>query len=198
MKGFSLVEVLVSMAIFVIIVIAVTSFARNVFYYNSVSSGSLQTAQDARAIIRTMVGELRTASLGSNGSYPIVSAGTSSVAFFSDVDDDAIKEQIRYYLVGTTLKKGITEPSGSPLTYNLANETSKTLAENVRNSTSTNLFDYYGSLYPQDTNALPIPVPISSVRLVKITLTMDVDQNRSPVPRTFTTQVSLRNLKDNL
>jgi prepilin-type N-terminal cleavage/methylation domain-containing protein len=198
MKGFSLIELLVSVAIFVLIAIAVGSFARDVFFYNSISSGSLQTAHDARAIMRTMVQELRTASVASNGSFPIFTAGTSSIAFFSDVDNDATKEQIRYFIDGTVLKKGVTEPSGSPLTYNIENESVKVLAEHIRNSTSTSMFEYFGSLYPENTNALTQPVTVSEVRLVKINLELDVDQNRAPVRRSFTTQVSLRNLKDNL
>jgi len=42
------------------------------------------------------------------------------------------------------------------------------------------------------------PVDVSSVRLVKMNITIDRDPNRSPTPINVTTQVVIRNLKDNL
>jgi hypothetical protein len=41
-------------------------------------------------------------------------------------------------------------------------------------------------------------VSVPAVRLVKITVIVDANPAKMPAPRTFTTQVSLRNLKDNL
>ena len=38
------------------------------------------------------------------------------------LDDDGLKEKIRYYLTGTTLKKGVIKPTGSPPVYLSANE----------------------------------------------------------------------------
>jgi hypothetical protein len=38
----------------------------------------------------------------------------------------------------------------------------------------------------------------TNVRLIKINLMIDVDPNRAPVIKTYTSQVSIRNLKDNL
>jgi hypothetical protein len=42
------------------------------------------------------------------------------------------------------------------------------------------------------------PVTPTDVRLIKINLIIDVDPNRAPVIKTYTSQVSIRNLKDNL
>jgi hypothetical protein len=42
------------------------------------------------------------------------------------------------------------------------------------------------------------PVITTNVRLIKINLMIDVDPNRAPVIKTYTSQVSIRNLKDNL
>lgn len=196
--GFTVVEMIVVVAIFAMISLAVANFQRSIFQTSSTVSGSLTTSYDARVILRTMTRELRTSSVGSNGSYPLVQAATSSITFFADIDSDNVREQVRYFLVGTNLRKGVIKPSGSPLSYVPANESVATIATNIRNSTSTPLFQYFSSSYDGTTAALTNPVSITAVRLVKINLTLDVDIRKAPVSRTYTSQVSLRNLKDNL
>jgi len=200
-KAFTLVETLLVASIFLIIMIGVTSFERDTFQVNTISSGSFSTAQGAQEILRTMVVQLRSASEGSDGSYPILTAGSTTLTFFSDINGDGKKERIRYFLSSTTLEEGIMEPIGTPLSYNNATETISYVAYNVRNLTlasSTNIFDYYNDTYNGTSSPLTQPVSVSAVRLVKITLILDLNPNQAPLPRTYTTQVSLRNLKDNL
>jgi prepilin-type N-terminal cleavage/methylation domain-containing protein len=198
-KGFTLVETLVVVFILAIIMIGLTKFSLDVFYDNSVIKGSFSTAQDAEEIVRVMTKELRSASTGSDGSYPILTAATNTLTFFSDINGDGTKERVRYFLVGTTLEKGIEEPAGAPLSYANATETISYIAYNVRNNASTtNTFDYFDDTYNGTSSPLTQPVAVAAVRLVRFTLILDSDPNRSPNPRTYTTQVSLRNLKDNL
>ena len=194
------IEIMVAVAILAFMAGVVGMFQRNIFYYKNVISGSLTTVQDARTILHTMVAELRSASPSSNGAYPIITAGTSTLTFFSDVNADGIKDQIRYFLNGTQLYRGIVTPTGSPLVYNPANERISLLASNIRNGGTTNVFDYFDGTYYGSSTAgvLTQPVTVTAVRLVKITLTLDVDQNNLPVSRVYTTQVTLRNIKDNL
>jgi type II secretory pathway component PulJ len=197
--GFTLVELLVVCALSTLIIFGITMFERNIFYYNSIQQGSFSTAQDAEEILRVMVKELRSASQGSDGSYPILTAATNTLTFFSDINGNGAKERVRYFLSGTTLEKGVMEPTGSPLSYNNATETISYLAYNVRNiASSTNTFDYFDDTYTGTSSPLTQPVSVSAVRLVRFTLILDSDPNKSPTPRTYTSQVSLRNLKDNL
>ncbi len=197
--GVTLPELLVVVGITSIIVLALTSFQKDIFFNNKFAADSLSSAQDARSILRTMIAELRVTSPSSNGAYAIAQAATSSITFFSDTDGDGVKDQIRYYLTGTTtLKKGVVKPTGSPLVYNSANETFKTLAINLKNSSSSPLFEYYDSGYAGTSSPMTYPLDITRIRLVKINLLIDADPNRSPIPRTYTSQTSLRNLKDNL
>ena len=95
-SGFTLVEVFISMAIFVAVMVAVATFLVNIFSNNRTVSGSFQTAQDAQVILKTMLIELRQASTAANGAYPIATAGTSSITFFSNVDNDASTEEVTY------------------------------------------------------------------------------------------------------
>lgn len=200
-KGFTLTEIVVVIAILGLIMIGVTDFGRNVINNNKYANDSLSSAQDARTSLKIIVKELRTASPSNNGAYPIVQAGTSTVTFFSDTDGDGLKEQIRYFIATTTpptLKKGLIKPIGSPAVYSSGNEVLSILAYNVKNATSSALFQYYDNGYAGTSSPLTQPVTVTAIRLVKINLMIDADPNKSPGIKTYTSQVSLRNLKDNL
>lgn len=193
--GFTLVETLFGVSIFILISLVLTLFARNIFFYNSFITLGLSGVEEGKNALKTIVAEIRTASSGSNGVYPISQATATSFIFYSDINNDGLKERVRYFLNGSLLQKGVVVPTGSPLDYNLASEVITTLVSNVTNAS---IFSYYNSSYAGTTSALSFPVDISVVRLVKITITTDKDPNRPPASRTFSTQVSLRNLKDNL
>src|SRR3989344_4644245 len=119
----------------------------------------------------------------------------TAFTFYSDIDDDGLKEKVRYFLNGPLLQKGVIKPTGSPLSYNPASEKITTLIPNVTNAT---IFTYYDENYDGAGAELTSPINIPVVRLVKITITIDKDPNRAPVTTIFSTQVSIRNLKDNL
>ncbi len=194
-KGFTLIETLVGMSIFVIIALLLSLFSRNVWVYNTFISGGLTETDAGRQVLKTLTSEIRTASIADTGAYTIASAGASSFTFYSDIDNDGLKEKVRYFLLGTSFQKGVIKPTGSPLTYNPANEKISTLINNLVNSV---LFEYYDRNYDGTTAALSSPIDIPSVRLIKITIVLDDNPNRPPLPMTFSTQVSIRNLKDNL
>jgi hypothetical protein len=145
-----------------------------------------------------MLVELRSAAPAVNGIYTIASAGTSTFSFFSDPKNTGQTQKITYSLVGKTLYRAVISPSGSPLWYNPATQSTSSLLTNVYNSTSTPLFKYYDQNYTGTSSALTMPVNVSSIRLISVALTLDVDPNKSPIPRTYTIQTSLRNLKTNL
>lgn len=197
-KGMTLIEIVVVLGILGIIGVAISSFQRDVFVNNKYAMDSLSSIQDARTILRTMVKELRSASPSNNGAYAIAQAATNTLTFFSDTDGDGLKEQIRYFISTTTLKKGYIKPSGSPATYNSANESFSVLAYNIKNATSTALFEYFDSSYSGTSAPLVFPVTVTQIHLVKINLMIEADPNRAPLPRIYTSQVNLRNLKDNL
>lgn len=192
-----MIELVIGIAVLVAMVGVIGLFARNAFYYNSVFSGGLTAYDDARHVLQPMSSEIRSMSPSSLGSYPIEVAADNSFIFFTDINDDGLKERVRYFVQGTTLKKGVITPSGSPLQYNTANEVISELVHNLRNGT-TPVFTYYDTNYNGTTSALTQPVDISYIRLIKVNMIVDVDPNRSPVPVTVTTQISVRNLKDNL
>lgn len=196
-KGFTLIELLIALAIFGFIIVAITQFQVDIMRYNKSSQESLLSAQYAQSLLRTIVKELRTAKPADDGSYPIAQASTTSLIFFSDIDGDGHQEKVRYFLDSGVLKKGVTKPSGPPWVYLADQETSFILAESVVSS-STPLFEYYDAQYTGTTTPLVQPVTVTNIRLVKINLMVNADPNRSLVARLYSSQVMLRNLKDNL
>jgi len=196
-SGFTLVEMLVVIFIAGIVSYLVINFQINIFSLNKTSTDSMNAQTDARNTLKTMSAEIRSMSAANDGSYAISLASTSSLIFFDDIDNDTIKERIRYFMSGSTLKKGVIEPTGSPLTYNTANEKTSTLVNDVANG-STPIFYYYDKNYDGTSAPLATPINIPQVRLIKVYVVIDKDSKRPPAPIVVTTQISIRNLKDNL
>ena len=196
-RAFTLAEIITVVAITVVIMIAVGSFQYNVLNYNRSSAVSLTNAQEAQSLVKVMAREIRATEPSSNGAYPIAAAATSTMTFFADVDGDGTKEQIRYYIATTSVYRGVVKPTGSPLVYTGA-ETFKILATGIRNASSSPIFEYYDGTYEGTSSPMTYPLTITAIRLIRVNLTIDTDPNKAPVWRTFTTQVGLRNLKDNL
>ena len=196
-KGLTLMELLVVMAIFVLIIGLVGKFVGDVFNYEDIFKSKLTSYDEARKVLQPVASEIRSASPSSLGSYPIEIASNNSFVFFTDINNDGLKEKIRYYPSGSILMKGVIAPSGNPLQYLSSNEVNSEIIHGVVNG-STPIFTYFDSGYNGTTSPLPTPVSIQNIRLVKITLIIDDNINKPPQAITVTTEVSVRNLKDNL
>jgi prepilin-type N-terminal cleavage/methylation domain-containing protein len=197
-RAFTLIEVLTTIAIMTSIMVVVSLFQYNVLNYNRSAATSLINATEAQNILKNVARELRSAEPGENGEYPIASVATSTITFFADLNADGKSEKIRYYISANTLYRGVILPVGLPAVYSSANETRKILTTGLRNSSSTPIFQYYSSTYNGTSTPLSYPITISTIRLVRVDLRVDSDPNKSPIVRTYSTQVQLRNLKDNL
>jgi prepilin-type N-terminal cleavage/methylation domain-containing protein len=154
MKGYTLIEVLVAVSISTVLLVAVVQFVGNSFpVYRSTF---LQTSADelAQLQMKRIAEEVREARTSDAGAYPIVQATPYKIIFYANVDADASVERVRYELVGTTLVKGIINPSAPPtVVYNVSQEQVSTIARSIYNGT-TPIFTYYGSDYPSNTNPL--------------------------------------------
>lgn len=196
-SGFTIIEMLFGIAILIVLGLVLYAFQKDVFSINRVISESLTAQNEARRGLKMMSAEVRSASPSSVGAYALSETSSSSLAFYVNTDDDQLKEHVRYFLDGTTLKKGVTKPTGSPLVYDFNNEVITEFVHDIANGT-TSLFAYFDESYDGTTDPLADPVNVSAVRLVKITIVIDKDAQEPPGAITLTTQVSLRNLKDNL
>ncbi|MDR3519375.1 MAG: type II secretion system protein [Candidatus Pacebacteria bacterium] len=198
-SGFTLVETLVTIAIFSILMIGITLMIQNIFTVSEQQNGILSNTNQATIIASTFVNELRNATYGANGAYPINQATSNQLIFFSTTPkNNGTVSQIRYYISGNTLYKGITNPAGNPLSYVGQPETITPLL--IQMSMGGNsLFSYYDGNYNGSGNPLTQPVNINVVRFIQINLTVLKDATRNGTSTfSVTSGASLRNLKTNL
>ena len=195
-KGFSVIEILIVLGIMALILWVLANFQADVFTQNNFISNSLNADSDMRSAIKKMVAEIRAAAQSDTGAYQIASTTKNNLIVYSDLDASGLRSQIRYFLTGsTTLMRGVIKPTGSPLTYVAANEKLSTLVTNIAN-TNQEIFYYYDEGYTGSEAPLTYPINISSVRLIKIVLTVDADPNKPPGPITMESQVAIRSLKN--
>jgi prepilin-type N-terminal cleavage/methylation domain-containing protein len=196
-NGFTLVELLVSIFIVSVLMVIINSFARDTFFMSTTLSDSMTAQYDARHVVNNMANELREAAPSALGAFPLVSAGDNSLTFYSDINNDGLEEQINYFVSGTNLEQSIIVPTGSPLSYNPANQTTSILVSGLVSSSTQPIFQYYPSTYAGTSSPLVQPVDVSAVTLVKITVIIDKNVNHAPAQVVATTQVNIRNLKVN-
>lgn len=196
-QGFTLIETLFVLGILGVLGAAVAAFQRDTIGLNSIIQDSLSSQQEMRTTVKDFLSEARSAGPSATGAYPLATAATSTFMFYSDIDLDGARERIRYFLSGTTLRKGVVKPTGSPPTYDASTEQVSDVVHGVVDDGNP-IFEYYDAGYDGTSMPLAQPVDIPSVRLVKISLTSDRDPLRPPGPVSITAQASFRNLKDNL
>lgn len=197
-KGVSLPELIISVAILSLIALTVSTFQKDVFSLNTNLQSSLNAQLEARHLIKNMISELRKSSPSETGTYPIELASSTGITFYTDIGNNGTVDKVRYYLSGKTIRKGVITPTGNPPVYNSGNEVTTTLLNYVIASSTRPIFQYYTSSYSGTTSPISMPPDISTIRLIKVTVIIDTDPNRSPTPIISTSQVNLRNLKDNL
>jgi prepilin-type N-terminal cleavage/methylation domain-containing protein len=198
-KGFTLVETMVVIFVFGIVASGTTLMLKNIFVNVRQQSMSMDNVDLARKAANNFVNEMRNASYGANGAYPINQAGDTQIIFFSTAPKgNGTVSRVRYYISGSTLLKGIIDPTGTPGTYNTANEVITTVLKNLSLG-SNPLFYYYDGNYSGSGNALTQQVNINLVKFVKINLTVlkQISPNNNS---TFTVNAggAIRNIKTNL
>lgn len=195
-KGFTQLEIVVVVAITAVILLAAGRFLVEMFRGYRAINQTLTSNEQARRAVTNFVNELRTSSTSDTGTYAIATATPTAITFYSNIDKDSLKERLRYYVSGNSLIRGVTKPSGSPLSYNDINESSLAIVQNLTNTSL--VFSYYDTNYNGTTSALSSPVNVMSIRTVKINLNIDQTAADAPAAYQLSSQVNIRNLKDNL
>lgn len=198
--GFTLIEVLVSISILLMIGSSVITFERSVLTNSKVLQAELNSQQQVRRTLATFVSNVRGATQSATGGYAIESAGTSTLTFYANIDNDPLIERVRYFIATSTLMRGVIKPVGTA--YLTSNESITRVVSDVANVSSSPVFVYYDKAYDgftsSSTDPLPIPINTPAIRLIQIVLTVNPNGVRSPAMQTYSTEVSIRNLKDNL
>jgi hypothetical protein len=187
-----MIEMLVVIGVLAIVGLAVSGMIAYIYRSNTFLFQQSSATDNARRGVEYALENIREASYGADGSFPIATAATSTITFYADVDNDGTVEKIRYYLSNGTLYRGVTNPAGSPPSYTGQPETSSVVANYVQNGTSTPVFNYY-----DDTGTLlSTPADVSKVASVSAVIGVDVDLRRAPLTFTLIGSATIRNLRD--
>lgn len=193
-KGFAMIEFILVIAIFAGVMVVIANFCQNSTILSSLINQSLQVEQNLQQAFQVLVTEIRSMGPSSLGAYPIASVSSSSLVFYSDIDEDGFFERVRYSIGTSTLVKGVVKPAGNPLVYASSTETVSVVVQNLVASSSS--FEYFNVSYTGTQNPLSAPIDLSAVRIVRATITADVSPTSAPKPVTFTNTVTIRNLRD--
>ncbi len=190
-RAFTLVETIVFVSILALVGVTLSMLIVYVYRTNSYVLQESTAVQSAQRGLQIALQNVREASYGDDGSYPIAAAGTSTMTFYADTNSDGTVEKIRLYLSKGTLYEGVTKSTGNPPSYAGQQESTSTIATYVRNTNSLPVFQYSDV----DGNTLSGTIDVSQVASIVATLKIDVDPNRSPTPYTLVGSATLRNLR---
>lgn len=194
MRGLTFIETMVWIAL---MTAATTALASTILYFYRTNAYSLEQAMavtSAQRGLEQIVRVVREASFSSQGAYPIVSIAPNDFVFYADVDDDPLIERVHYYLSGTTLMRGILNPTGTPPDY-IGTELTETVAEYVRNvSQGVDVFEYYDALGAEIASSSSA---YTAVRFVKVNLAVNINTETLPNQLSLYSSAALRNLAEN-
>ncbi len=198
-RGMTLVETLIAITLFIFAIQAtVVVFTRTI----KTKAYALEMGRSSLILSRSM-GDLtqyiRRARQSDGGAYPIVSADDNELIIYSDYDKDGTTERLHIYLADKKIYLGVRNPSGSfPITYATGDGETFQLADHIINSLTDPMFSYYNGDYPQDITNNPVSTPadVSEIRLVKMFLKINIDENRAPDNIQQETFIEIRNLND--
>jgi prepilin-type N-terminal cleavage/methylation domain-containing protein len=192
-NGFTLIEILIATALLGMVVGIIILFGANIAEYGTTLGQRLEDEREIELWLRNLVIEIRSMGPAENGAYPIDQAAAGTLTFYTDADNDDVRERVRYFRDGTTLRKGVIEPTTTqPIVYPPANEV---VTDVVHHLTNAVIFEYFGEGDPATMAQLPSPPPIADIRLIRATGTVDSDPAAPPLPATLTITATIRNLR---
>lgn len=196
--GFTLIEVLVVVALNTMLLLVITSTVTQLYKNHSYTFEQSNEVEVARRGLGTWVRDAREMTSGANGAFAIVKASTSSIGFYADIDKDNSIEYVEYSLgTSTTLRKYIYNPTGYPATYSTTTASAvEIMSEYVQNGKQNiDVFKYYNS------NGVLIATPqamISDITYITMNIIVNIDPIRSPGEFMLQGSATPRNLKINL
>jgi len=195
-KGMTLVEMLVLIAIYTLLLLVITSSITSLYQTNGYAFAQADEVDNARRGMIAWYKDVKEMTTAEDGTYPVAIIEEYKFGYYSDTDQDDSIEYIEYILDGTTFSKYTYNPTGSPATYNLTTPDKEEIlslyVQNIIQATST--FFYY-----DDAGArLNSGSPLIDVKYIEAQLIVNIDPIRSPGEFMLKTSVAPRNLKDNL
>jgi prepilin-type N-terminal cleavage/methylation domain-containing protein len=89
-SGFTLIETMVVVAIFLILLLGSTTLYTDTVNTSTILTGNLNAQIDVRKAFNSMTADIRSASPSAGGAYAIDTASSSYFAFYSDINNDGL------------------------------------------------------------------------------------------------------------
>lgn len=192
--GFTLMEILVVLSIFIILIVMGTDLMIKGLVSSAFIYEQAEAVQNGRNAADSLVKEIRKANRAETGDYLLDTVMPQQLVLYSDINSDNFTEKVNYFLDNQTLKRGVIMATGTPIQYPAVNETITSLANYINNQTEA-IFTYY------DKNGQPIANPAANkqnIRLINLFIKINVAPDRAPQDFILNADVQIRNLKDNL
>lgn len=190
-RGMTMIEVVVAIGIIALITVAITQSVIMFYRVNRVAFEEAYQIRSAERGLQVMVRDLREATYGDDGAYPLGSIASSSITFYADLDRSNPIERVEYKLIGKSLYRTVTTSTGNPPTYTGSKATS-TVSEYVRNfEENAPLLRYFDAAGAEVTSATEIARVVS----VSINLVVDITPVHAPGEFTLRSGATLRNLR---
>lgn len=196
--GSTLIEILVSIAVFASLSVLIVWVFITSLRSSDIVWDQLEAQNDGRRTVSQFVTDIRKAEVSSLGAYPIAYASSTELTFYANVDGDSLRERVRYFLEDAVIYRGVTKPTGDPLSYDAAVEATTTIARSIVNeSEGVPLFEYFPDTFAGTSSPFVAPYNLTDIALVKIILEIERDPLKSPVPFHVEGIGHIRNVKDN-
>ncbi len=195
-RGFSLVETIVVVALFTVVMLAVTESIATFYRLNAYTIAQSYQVDTARRGTEQLVRDLREMTFADDGTFPLTLMGDYQVGFYSDVDHDNSVEYITYSLSSTTLQKKIFNATGSPPVYSTTSpESTMTLTEYTQNTLQgIPIFVYYDG----EGNKATATTTVTDIRYIEVSVIVNIDPIRDPGQYMLRSSAALRNLKNEI
>jgi len=196
-SGMTLVELLVSVALFTLLMLVVTNGIQQMYLYNAYTFAQAYQVQNARLGMQALIRDVREMTFADNGTFPLAVMNEHEIGFYSDIDRDDSVEYVTFgYAGSTTIVKSIFNATGSPPVYDTSSPDEViTLSRFVQNDLqATSTFFYF------DTDGLPVTNSnnITDVRYIESQIIVNIDPIRDPGQFMLRSSAALRNIKENL
>lgn len=191
-KGITLVELMVAFVLLSLITITVYNLYLYAARSMQHSTNKLRDRQRASFASKLMERDIREIE-ESAGFESISLANANNLIFYSDFDNDEAPEKVEYILTSGILYRKVTEPDSNdpPYTYTGTQKT----ATACLNVTNNQMFRYF-SEYETELTSLPLSAAQrQTVKLIKISISVDSTPGELPPGINLETDVNLRNQK---
>lgn len=193
--GYTLIEILLSVSLLFLVLgfsFVIWDFFTSTYYSSFDESKEVTAATQTLSQIQRYVREMQP---GENGAYPLETTLDDELAFYADYDSDGTVERLRYFALQNTLRRGVTEPSGSPATYDSLTE-KEIILLSALSTGGKPIFSYYNDAWPGDTVNNPL-LPADrnlETRLIRISIPVSYADSIDTEPEVASGSVYLRGL----